>query len=301
MNKLVTVIIPSYNHSLFIIQTIQSVIDQDYKNIELIIIDDGSNDNSVEKIEIIQKSCHDRFTNFILKSRPNRGLCATLNEAIHLAKGEYISIIASDDFMYPDKTSLQVKYLENHPACSGVFSGASIINSKGQLIANRSGTEKKYLFKDIILNNYQLFSPSAMYRSKELISIGGYNENVLLEDWFMNLSITETHGYLFALEKVLIAYRRHERNASNNSEKLHVDRANILQLFKHSKYYKDAQAALLYTIGYESVSVNKLKTITCLMKVAIYKPSILMRKRTLITIIKLFIPKVVLRKKTHGR
>ncbi|MCD2506173.1 glycosyltransferase family A protein, partial [Staphylococcus aureus] len=73
------------------------MIDQDYENIELIIIDDGSKDNSVIKIQEMVECCKQRFTRFEFRSRANIGLSATLNEALEWCEGEYFSALASDD------------------------------------------------------------------------------------------------------------------------------------------------------------------------------------------------------------
>lgn len=301
MSPLVSIVVPSYNHGLFIQECIQSIIDQDYENIELIIIDDGSSDDSVQKIEDMAEACQNRFIRFEFRHRPNKGLCATLNEALDLAHGKYISIIASDDLMDPEKTNIQINFLEKNKACSGVFSGAKIIKETGTIDIIRSGSEQKYFFKDIILNNYRLFSPSGTYRLKELVSLGGYKENLILEDWYMFLKISENFGYLYALYQPLISYRRHEKNTSNNTPRLHEDRKKILELFKNAPQYQQALIALDYTIGIESVSFNKKKSIYFLSKSVFKNPSLFLRKRTIITIIKLFIPKHFLLKRIKGK
>lgn len=74
---LVSVVIPCYNHESFVQDSIQSVIDQPYQNIELIIIDDGSKDGSVEKIQEMIPACQERFVRFEFQYRPNKGLSAT--------------------------------------------------------------------------------------------------------------------------------------------------------------------------------------------------------------------------------
>lgn len=79
---LVSIVIPCYNHEKYVQESIQSVIEQDYDNIELIIIDDGSSDNSVTKIKEMIQVCQKRFKRFEFRHRPNKGLCATLNEAL---------------------------------------------------------------------------------------------------------------------------------------------------------------------------------------------------------------------------
>lgn len=90
---LVTVIIPSYNHERYISQSIESVVFQSYKNIEIIVIDDGSKDQSVTLINGLA----DKY-GFIVIARENRGVAKTLNEGIGLARGKYMSFLASDDY-----------------------------------------------------------------------------------------------------------------------------------------------------------------------------------------------------------
>lgn len=301
MNNLVTVIIPSYNHSKYITQTIQSVISQSYQHIELIIIDDGSKDNSIELINSLESECIKRFDKYIFIHRENKGLCQTLNEAINISSGEYISIIASDDVMKKDKTLRQVDYLKKHPDCVGVFSGADIVKENGELLVSRKGSFKKYNFKDIILNEYLLFSPSATYKSCKLKKFTPYPNDILLEDWYMNLKITENGGYLIALTETLILYRRHSNNTSLQSSRLHDDRRKILSLFKNSPYYNMAKTALIYTIACESVSFNKKNTLLFLLKSTLMNPRLIFRKNTLVTIVKFILPKKYLKKKLEGQ
>lgn len=114
MNPLVTIVIPSYNHSKYVINSIQSIIDQDYDNIELLVIDDGSTDNSVEVISnfIECNKISDRFYRFKFIHRENKGLCATLNEGLKWSNGLYFSPFASDDIALPYKISYLVeKYI----------------------------------------------------------------------------------------------------------------------------------------------------------------------------------------------
>lgn len=92
MQPLVSIVIPCYNHENYIEDSIQSIIDQTYPSIEL-IIDDGSKDQSVEKNSSHATACEYVFDMYF-NTRPNKGLCATLNEALALCKGKYVSLIA---------------------------------------------------------------------------------------------------------------------------------------------------------------------------------------------------------------
>ena len=135
MNKqkpLVSVVIPCYNHEKFVQDCIQSVINQTYENIELIIIDDGSKDGSVEKIQEMIPICKQRFIRFEFRYRPNKGLSATLNEALEWCHGKYFSAIASDDMLLAEKLMVQVPILEADDACKGVFGNMILINDQNE-------------------------------------------------------------------------------------------------------------------------------------------------------------------------
>ena len=131
---LVSVVIPCYNHEQFVQDSIQSVIDQTYLNIELIIIDDGSKDSSVDKIQQMIPACEQRFTRFEFRSRPNKGLSATLNETIELANGEYWSTCSSDDLYHKDKVRLQVNSFFFNPDQLCSLTLASVVDDNGVIL-----------------------------------------------------------------------------------------------------------------------------------------------------------------------
>ena len=106
MKPLISVIIPAYNHEKYIVQTIMSIIDQSYKNLELIIIDDGSSDNTWKVIKSLKEQCLARFTKVEFITQKNQGICATLNKLISLTSGVYIYTIASDDMAKPNAIEL---------------------------------------------------------------------------------------------------------------------------------------------------------------------------------------------------
>ena len=124
---LVNVLIPSYNHGKFISETIESVLNQTFKNFEFIIIDDCSIDNSKEKIENYSK--HDKKIKFIAHSE-NKGPSKTLNEAIKIAKGKFIAFLNSDDVWNKDKLEKQLKILKKNENL--------IIWSEGEIIDENS-------------------------------------------------------------------------------------------------------------------------------------------------------------------
>ncbi|MGQ0439007.1 glycosyltransferase family 2 protein, partial [Bacillus sp. B-TM1] len=102
MQPLVSVIIPCYNHRQYILNSIKSVINQTYKSIELIVIDDGSKDGSFEEIKKIESECQERFIRFECYTRENKGLSATLNEAIQWCQGTLCHLTQSEIHIFPD-------------------------------------------------------------------------------------------------------------------------------------------------------------------------------------------------------
>ncbi|HKM37823.1 MAG TPA: glycosyltransferase, partial [Thiopseudomonas sp.] len=182
---LVSIVIPCYNHAQFVQETIQSVIDQDYENIELIIIDDGSKDNSVDVIQEIIPACKERFIRFEFRFRPNKGLCATLNEALEWCEGKYYSAIASDDVMISDKCSIQVEFFIENPEYDAVFGSAYIIDNNGKLIRKNKKKSEDVTFKDLFLVKKMVSAPTQMIKLDAIKSAGEYPVGEYIEDWYM--------------------------------------------------------------------------------------------------------------------
>lgn len=233
---LVSIVIPCYNHDSFVQDAIQSVVDQTYKNIELIIIDDGSKDESVIKIQEMIDVCRERFTRFEFRSRPNKGLSATLNEAIKWCDGKYYAAIASDDIILQHKTQIQVEYLEDHPEITSLSANVDIIDENNNSVGSIRRPKKEAFFKEIFLSNF-LLTPPQMHRLEAVKSVGGYNENVIIEDWYMWLKLAHSGKRIMFLDDVVCLYRMHPTNTSKNTIALLKSQIQICDDFKDSSYY----------------------------------------------------------------
>lgn len=242
-HPLVSIVIPCYNHAQFVQETIQSVIDQDYENIELIIIDDGSKDNSVEVIQQMIAACEERFKRFEFRYRPNKGLCATLNEALEWCKGEYFSPIASDDILISYKTKRQIDFLKSQKDCLvvGVFSKVSIFNNKiGKVKCADNVNAVEYGFEDIFYRKSRLPAPTAMLNTSKLRAVSGYNKNIKIEDFYLWLRLTEDGSKLFFINETLAYYRRHPDNLSKKSNVIIDGVLDVLERYKNREGYKEA-------------------------------------------------------------
>lgn len=253
---LVSVIVPSYNHEKFISEAIQSIIDQDYPNIELIIIDDGSQDNSVNIIESFREACENRFIRFEFKHRPNKRLCATLNEALEWVQGEYLCTVASDDIWVKEKTSIQVKYLENHPETVAVFGTITLIDQDSVVIKEKPRKFKRHYFEDIFLHDFYIPTPTGMSRTKAIKDTDGYNENIRIEDWLMWLRLAEKGESLDCLPISLAFYRHHKNNLSSKTLWMHEGRIETIKFYRHHKKYNKAIKNIYYIALDEIDKIN---------------------------------------------
>lgn len=252
---LVTIAIPCYNHEVFVQDSIRSVINQTYKNIELIIIDDGSTDQSVNKIKEMLIECEQRFTRFEFRDRPNKGLCNTLNEALEWAQGDYFCVIASDDQMLPEKTSLQISSFKSYTV--GVFGGVNIINNKNQILSSRVREYSETGFEDILLNKHDLPASSQMFKTDILRQVGGYNPNVKVEDWDLLLRMSKLNKKMVYIPQLLINYRKHDSNISSDNTFMYTEMIKILDQYVDEPKYAQA----LYIVK-KRLLVNPMKKIS---------------------------------------
>lgn len=255
---LVSVVIPCYNHEKFVQDCIQSVINQTYQNIELIVIDDGSKDNSVTKIQEMLQSCKDRFFRFELRARPNKGLSATLNEALDWCKGEYYVAIASDDMMINRRIEKQVQILSNNKeyyACSGsqlkIDDNNNIYDEKLQkyIIKNRTVKDRKNLFK----RSNNLYSPTTIFRTEVIKAIGGYNSEILIEDLYIFYKAALLNYKHLQVEEIFTYYRMHAENNHKRFIWMHEHKMKLLEELKDYPEYKKIEKLFLLE-GFYSIS-----------------------------------------------
>ena len=220
-NPLVTVAIPLYNHQNYIEDCLRSVVEQDYKNIELIVIDDGSPDNSYEIAKAFLES-QSLLTNYTLKTRANKGMCNTLNEIVELSSGKYFSVMGSDDCWLSDKINDQVNYLEGHEDVTLVHSNSIVINGegkKGKLIDYSNKVNCGLIHEDLIYRRGGINTPSILFKTSVFDDIGYYDPDFKWEDTDFFLRLTKQHKIGF-INKAHTLYRRHDDNMSHNKNRL---------------------------------------------------------------------------------
>ena len=160
-SPLVSVIMPVYNGGKFLASSIDSILNQSYKNLELVIIDDGSQDGSKEIIKAFQHT--DERIKFI--SRHNMGLVCTLNQLIQMADGRFIARMDADDIAHPERIEKQVQYLLNDLSIALVGTGYHYIDLNDRKIGSRKIISGEGLLKASMLFGSPFAHPTVMFNA----------------------------------------------------------------------------------------------------------------------------------------
>lgn len=217
-----SILIPSYNHAHFIIDTLNSHVENNTFSYEIIIIDDGSKDNSVEVIQGWINQHPEINTKFI--ARENRGVTATFNQLIDLAQGKYIRLFGSDDLTYPKANEEVVNFLEDSGK-DAAFGFARVIDEKGKLLSSNSieflGKNVEDYLKNMarsVILKWCIVGPSLILRKSVFEKIGKFNEKSLIEDWYLYLNLISRCNISF-LNRPVADYRVHSSNTSRTTDK----------------------------------------------------------------------------------
>lgn len=273
----VSVIIPAYNRVDYIDQTIMSVLEQTYSNIELIVVDDGSTDGTYEKLE----SYGDRLTLLTHKKRINKGQSAAINLGMTKATGKYIAILDSDDYWELNKLRVQVACLERHPDVGLVYANGYAVNAKGDSLYPIY-SEKHVEPNDpnaVLLDCYIALPVNSLVRKKVYDLVGDFNETYrAAQDHDMLIRIAEVTELAY-LPEFLWYYRRHGDSISSKQQDLRWHYGfDILQNAKHrypysSRTIRKRLAVLNYRLGMCYLAEQKrLATSWYLVKAFVFDP-----------------------------
>lgn len=234
LNDLVSVIISSYNSSPFIIETLDSVAAQTWKDLELIITDDCSGDETVKLCTLWLSEHRSRFVNAqLLTATKNGGVSANANRGLHAAQGEWIKFLAADDILKPCCIEDNFTWVSSNPEVKVLFSRIDVFRNtfqqanfiktvpgspfddKGILYASR-GARSQYNM--LLMGDRIHFSPSLFINRKTLLTIGGFDERFrLLEDYPLWLNLTKNGFRLNFMDKSTVCYRQHDKAINNTT------------------------------------------------------------------------------------
>lgn len=212
MNEpLVSVLIPVYNHARYMRQCLDSLLTEGWPNLEVLITDDGSTDNSFEIIQEWRTEHPNAFVRFDLEKQENQGLTKTLNLLVAKARGEFVTLVASDDYLLPGGISARIESLQEHPNWFGIIGNAWIIDPSGNLINEDGALEfkgrRKGIFGDSDTLKRELLirwwspGPTLLLRRDCFDSkkgLGLYDETISFEDrdYYIRLLARNALGFV---------------------------------------------------------------------------------------------------------
>ena len=217
----VSVIIPTYNRADVLADSVRSVLQQSYANFELLIVDDGSTDNTDTMIE----SVSDERIRY-LKMSENKGVAAARNEGLRHARYDYIAFQDSDDYWMPDKLEKQMAFLTQRPEAALLYCPLFVPG------ANIPLSEKQGKIYPYMLKRNTIGTPSVLLRRKCLESAGFFNESLTcLEDWEFFLRIARDHEIAFQ-EEAMVRVNLSKDGVSHNISGYYAARCYMLALHK---------------------------------------------------------------------
>lgn len=259
--SLVSILVPCYNHEKYLDDCLNSLCEQTYQNIEIIVIDDCSSDNSYKILKEWEKRLSERFCNvYIERNERNQGICRNLNKMLKVAKGEYIKLLASDDMLFPNAIENFINYAKN---CTDdiIFSNIVIIpeNAKYPVISAEN-FPKRYLKQpsvgrgltgELCGDNF-IAAPGVFIPRRTFEKFGVFDEKYSLEDfeYWLRVSITGSFGYL---DEITALYRQSAASLSRFSiteegkkrhRNFHQEKMRIFK--RYQDYAKQEQITIFY-------------------------------------------------------
>ena len=218
---LVTVGIPNYNYSGYVIEALNSVVAQTYQNIEIIIIDDLSTDESVEVINQWIMAYQGKMKIIFIKNTVNSGLAKVCNQILYDAKGKYFQTLDADDILLCDKIEKQVELLEAADNAALVYSNVEVIDETGKIIDDNYFRRIKYdqdnmpggdIFENLFDFNF-IPLPSVLVNTEYAKKVGGFDDSLHIQDYYMWLKLAEKFKAIHLPAKTAL-YREHSTSMS---------------------------------------------------------------------------------------
>jgi glycosyltransferase involved in cell wall biosynthesis len=213
----VSVIIPTYNQAQFIPATVEGALAQTYPDVEIIVVDDGSTDDTQAVLSAYRDTVHYIY-------QQNKGLAGARNTGFLASCGDYLLFLDSDDLMHPDKLAVHVSLLEAEPSFGLVYSAWQQINADGtEVLGEVRPNRQGQLLKELLLRRFFFFASTAVLRRECLLRVGSFDESLRWSEdadmWFRLARAGYAFGYI---DQPLLQYRIHadSMTASINPEQV---------------------------------------------------------------------------------
>lgn len=258
---LVSIVAVCYNHSRFVEETLDSIKAQTYTNIQLIIMDDCSQDKSAEIIK--QWIERNQVDCLFISHEINKGLTKTLNEALEYCKGKYLQLISCDDVLLHDKISIQVEIFEKSAEkLAFIYSDVMLINEESNYLENTYFNKYNitnnppcgFIYYDLLKKNF-IPALSMLINVSVLNKIGRYSEKLFFEDLYFILKASKTHNAI-GTTKTTACYRILNNSMSRNRSKKYI--LSLLHIYhSHISFDKKARSLAMKHISKYSFTAYK--------------------------------------------
>jgi glycosyltransferase involved in cell wall biosynthesis len=217
----VSVIVPVFNAELYITETIQSALAQTHSDLEVIVVDDGSSDHTLDRLRAFGESIE-------IHRQANRGVAAARNRGASIASGEWLAFLDADDIWLPDKVERQL-------ACGDgamVYTDRYNIGARGELPTIQSQVTPMYdgdLFVSLLLQGNFITASSVLLRRNVFEELGGFFEELRgTEDWDLWVRIAAAGYAIQVVRQPLVRYRFHSRGISRDYARMWVQRDGVI-------------------------------------------------------------------------
>lgn len=258
MSKTFTVIIPAYNASQYLSDTIKSVLAQTFTDFELLIIDDGSIDNTAE---IANHYCQlDNRVNLI--SQSNQGVSSARNQGIKLANGKYIAFLDSDDCWLPNKLVRHLEHLNENSKVGVSFGKVEFLNTSGELTGYLSNSPLTAIESEYLLSENPTITTSNIVARQEVFEqVGGFDERISYSEdleWLLRLACKGTWE-IEGINEILTQYRTSQSSLSSDLHKMEqgwnflINRVMTYAPYLVNQHYYKAKSTYLRYLARKSI------------------------------------------------
>lgn len=244
----VSVLIAAYNHEKYVEETLRSIADQDFPNLEIVVVDDCSPDGTVAAIERFIESSPVKV--IFHRNKVNRGVAPSLNTAVGLATGDYVVIFASDDLFVPGRLARQVTFMDANPEVRVLYGNGSRMSADGTrspahsaFVAELLESTPQEILRYLHTNTSPIFLQTALIRRDFLNQLGGFDEHAVAEDWIMNCKIfaaLQDRSQFAYKDEVAFIYRIHGQNIHMNFDRQIKGKLEFIELYTPKDLRREA-------------------------------------------------------------
>jgi glycosyltransferase involved in cell wall biosynthesis len=240
--SLVSVVITCYNQALFLGESVESVLAQTHPSVEIVVVDDGSLDNTEEVAR--------RYPQVRYIRQENRGLAAARNAGLRRSNGDFLVFLDADDRLVPDALRIGMTSLRDHPECALVWGHYHLLSPDGEVLSPPAGSPvERDKFAALLRGNYIEMHGAVMFRRGVFADVGGYDERLhACEDYDLYFRIVRNHS-IHCHGKVVAEYRRHA--ATMNRDSVLMLKSSLSVLRSQRRYASSKELKEAYRAGKE--------------------------------------------------